>query len=92
MTTAFQATHTPLSSCPACGTELDAAGGSDKAGQPKPGDLSVCINCATILQFDEQLHLHLAPGEVVNQARAENPELVDYVQAVTDMLKRGAPS
>jgi len=45
--------------CPTCNTRIDAATGAvDSAGamlpdsaRPKPGDLTVCFYCATLLQF-----------------------------------------
>jgi hypothetical protein len=42
--------------CPWCGTELNAAAGiSDKANTPTPGDLSICIKCAGMLCFADDL-------------------------------------
>lgn len=38
--------------CPVCETNLDAAScPKDAKARPQPGDLSVCIRCATILCF-----------------------------------------
>ena len=41
--------------CPICFYKLDAATCVDGNARPKPGDLTVCINCAELLVFDESL-------------------------------------
>lgn len=42
--------------CPWCEHRLDAATGTDdEPHRPEPGDLSVCIMCASILMFDQEL-------------------------------------
>lgn len=43
----------PPCACPKCQARLDAA--TDAAGGdavPKPGDLTICIHCTAVLQFD----------------------------------------
>lgn len=43
-------------SCPKCNHKLDAAAAVPDAAQyPRPGDLTICINCAAILFFDAEL-------------------------------------
>jgi hypothetical protein len=51
-------------SCPACGHHLDRA--TNALGDIEPpheGDISVCINCAETLMFDENLKLKIATEE-----------------------------
>jgi hypothetical protein len=56
-------THVPSSPCPFCGADLDHAFSAADA-TPSPGDLSVCIVCASALVFDDALHLQpLSPAE-----------------------------
>lgn len=51
-------TRVPLSACPCCGKEMDCASPVDGVqSKPVEGDLSVCINCAAVLQFDDKLML-----------------------------------
>lgn len=52
------ATMLPITFCPCCGHTLDCATPVDGVmTPPQEGDLSVCINCATPLQFDANLKL-----------------------------------
>jgi hypothetical protein len=37
--------------CPNCGKLVDGATGIDTEYLPKPGDISVCLYCATVLHF-----------------------------------------
>lgn len=50
----------PIFPCPKCGSPNDAATSCDETDReqnvrPRPGDISVCIRCASILQFQEDL-------------------------------------
>jgi hypothetical protein len=47
-------------SCPTCRYEMDAATAVFAAVRPKPGDVTVCINCAALLQFANDMSLILA--------------------------------
>lgn len=48
----------PLSRCPTCAYQLDAAlCPDDKYYRPQAGDLSVCLGCGAILRFDQNLKL-----------------------------------
>lgn len=47
---------TPPCRCPNCGRELDAAT-NFRGAVPRPGDLSLCCYCATLLEFGADLHL-----------------------------------
>lgn len=45
-------THqTPRSTCPCCSAYFSACSGIDHSHAPKPGDFSVCIQCAAVLRF-----------------------------------------
>jgi hypothetical protein len=61
-------TRTPKCRCPWCGHRLDAAMAADHDkpdAAPKPGDVSVCISCAQILVFADDLTLRASmPGEI----------------------------
>lgn len=43
--------------CPVCGKAVNAATGVDHNHSPAPGDVTMCIECAHILFFDERLTL-----------------------------------
>jgi hypothetical protein len=46
--------------CPACGYFHDSASTVARdRGKPKPGDLSVCLNCGALAAFTDDLRLKL---------------------------------
>lgn len=47
--------------CPACGHPIDSASVLfDETVRPSPGDLTVCLYCQTVLEFNPILKLQLA--------------------------------
>ena len=53
--------------CPVCDKQLDAAtNAEDIDAAPKAGDISVCIYCHTLLEFNEDLTLRLCSQAVFN--------------------------
>ncbi|HTH42901.1 MAG TPA: hypothetical protein VL498_07035 [Terracidiphilus sp.] len=63
-----------LTSCPQCRHELDAATKvTGNAGGPDPGDLTVCLNCGTILQFTPALALERASRETLSDFLQKEP-------------------
>jgi hypothetical protein len=57
--TDIHSTRIPSFRCPECGYSIDTAGTLDPRGpkvvRPRPGDISVCINCGDVAVFDEAL-------------------------------------
>jgi hypothetical protein len=47
-------TETPVSKCVECGSELDRVSGPCA---PKPGDLSLCLECGSLNAFADDLSL-----------------------------------
>jgi len=46
------------SRCPSCGYLCDhATDPADDSARPQPGDVSVCINCSSFLQYDGNCEL-----------------------------------
>lgn len=41
--------------CPYCGHLLDDATTTGDRDKPKPGDISICINCSGAMEFDASL-------------------------------------
>lgn len=66
--------------CPTCGYVTDMAGMADGSPtMPEGGDISICIKCGEILQFDRNMKLHKikrakAPSNGALEPRSE-PEL-----------------
>lgn len=53
----FQPHILPIDHCPWCGAESDRAGNVNDTGSPESGDVSICLRCASSLQFDENMRL-----------------------------------
>jgi len=72
----------PLNVCSACGYEHDAAsivGGSDH--RPRPGDMSLCINCGHLAAFDEQLRLR-EPTAAEREATSRDPRVFEAMTVI----------
>ncbi len=56
--------------CPICGTAMGCATHpTDDDARPKPGDLSFCIYCGSVLAFEDDLRLRKAtPSEASSVA------------------------
>lgn len=82
-------THIKPSPCPACGHVMDAATAVFDDVTPKPGDATVCINCAALLQFADDLsykpaNTHELPLDALEQ-------LADVQAAVRKMHRAKGP-
>jgi hypothetical protein len=49
--------RTPSAACPVCGYLMDACTALDneKPRSPKPNDISICLECAAVLAFTDDL-------------------------------------
>ena len=86
--------HTKPCLCPNCGNFLDAATQIGGDAKPDPGDISVCIECAAILQFGDDLALTIFPeDELKTLPKNIQAMLIQAVCAVgmTNELKKSAP-
>ena len=79
--------------CPQCGSHLNAA--SDVEGcnaTPVPGDVSICLHCATVLIFNAQLSLRPAELDDLVSLSPEEHAFIEHAQAVAQARARfGAP-
>jgi len=74
----------PECQCPYCEAKLDTATDLKTNVMPKPGDISVCINCAQVLVFADDLTLRKPqPGEITM-----TPEIELYQKAVRGLDRR----
>lgn len=82
----------PPSECPFCGELLDAATPTEnKNWRPEPGDISMCINCTSFLQFDEDLHLvGLTAAEFAGLPKDQRDYLHRMRQVAHEMVKGGS--
>ena len=81
------ATRVAACSCPYCGSKLDAASGLDEAAKPKPGCLSVCIECAEICVFNEQLALEKPEHGTLEEVFAADPDFGREVHALQSRVR-----
>ena len=72
----------PLDHCPNCGVPLDRVShAADAKATPSPGDLTVCLYCAHLLAFDDELQMReLTEAEKVEAAGC--PELLRTMEFV----------
>lgn len=72
--------------CPACGAEMGEVTSVYNDAAPAPGDMAVCIYCAAVLVFEEDLAAHPITAEeeegLDNVERAE----LDKAQGLARML------
>lgn len=54
--------HITKTQCLTCGKEHDGALGVDSNDKPKPGDVSICINCCALHIFNDDFSFR-APTE-----------------------------
>jgi hypothetical protein len=77
--------------CPWCETPLDSVFDPDERAAPKPGDLTVCIQCASLLMLDENLIPQKISEDERRQILLDQPDLVetlDQMQRVIRSLER----
>lgn len=84
-------TIVPRSACPECGHEMDRATGAfSERARPQPGDISVCINCGTVLIFAVVgMQLRKAEPREIVRLHPKTRHQIDAVQAAIVRL-RGA--
>lgn len=73
--------------CPNCNAQLDDATNlDDESLRPKPGDVSCCIKCAAVLEYQDDMTLRvLSSDELLDLPDDVRLEIVSYSQAVLKM-------
>ena len=72
--------------CPRCRTGLDGWTGMKPGTAPRPGDVTVCALCSTVLQFTKGLGLKRAPAEVIAEVTFE----LSRAQRIVKKAREGA--
>lgn len=72
----------PINLCPSCGARFSRASGLNHMSAPKPGDVTICISCGTVLCFDETLRTKLAKGDDLADLEPEQVDLIQRAQAL----------
>lgn len=68
--------------CPTCKTHLDGASSGESFNQPQQGDLSICIYCGSMLEFDgegESLGFRELTKEDLEKLSVEHPLSYDQL-------------
>ena len=79
--------HVPESRCTACGHFLDRAGGVDNNDRkPKPGDVSICIECGHIMVFGDDMQLRDPTGEEMYEI-AGDKDVLAAQRALAELKK-----
>jgi len=76
----------PLAHCPQCGSPNDCASGIER--RPVPGDLSICIRCATVARFTDQMELRRLTAEEEAEMPAHIAAQVFQFQMAVEIAKR----
>jgi len=70
--------------CPTCTGELDI---TNNSGIPDAGDITLCLGCAALLTFDEELHPRLLNDEEMGIIR-KNSQLSAQVDEITSSIRQ----
>ena len=75
--------------CPFCGTLLNAAtaGPMNPDAVPDPGDWTICIKCAGVLTFTDDLRVRELTDAELAEAQAD-PNIISGIIVVAEMNKR----
>jgi hypothetical protein len=82
------------SRCPACAHQLDASTATEGEGarSPEPGDCTICLNCASVLMFRDDMTVRLATPTELREAEESQPETFKKLrkvgEAVTLLIQR----
>jgi hypothetical protein len=81
----MKTTRIPIERCAGCGEENDSAS-SGAPHKPKPGDLSICINCGYLSVFTKDLrHRPLTTQELAEASADPRVQLIQIMRRqVTD--------
>jgi hypothetical protein len=74
------AIRVPKRFCPQCRAKLDAVTDPREGKRPKPGDFSVCIHCACLMIFNDDLTLRESTLKEQMWAFVEQPDLQDRLR------------
>jgi hypothetical protein len=73
--------------CPGCGAFLDAATSTLAPARPEPKDFTICINCARVLIWDENMQLRLASEADIDKLHDEQRQALNNTRMAIYMMK-----
>lgn len=80
----FTTTRTPMNRCLVCGYEIDAASPTpDSSGSstPEPGDIALCLKCAHVHIFADDLTLRAPTGDEMVEIAGDR-DMVRAIEAI----------
>jgi len=78
----------PNRHCPKCGSKIDdttAFEGEDSL--PVPGDIMICVYCASVLEVDESLRLQILSTQRMLKIALEEPGMAHKIKIAQDIVK-----
>lgn len=76
---------TKKNNCPKCNFVLDAATSlEDICTKPRPGDITICINCGSVLKFTEDFSLEALSEEEISNLDSSILGLISSVKKSID--------
>lgn len=73
--------------CPVCKTNLNATSHRDAA--PKPGDVSICFYCTTVLEFNNDLlTIQLTDEKFSKLPKSVKLEVLNYLKEIMKLRRR----
>ncbi|HET8688702.1 MAG TPA: hypothetical protein VFM18_18965 [Methanosarcina sp.] len=83
--------HLPESICPTCKYIMDAATSVGEKATPSPGDISLCMGCGELLEFNDDLILVKASESVLQDMPIEQrigiAQLQGYIRQIREHVK-----
>jgi hypothetical protein len=73
-------TRMPKATCPSCRASVDGATGVTGAAKPCAGDITVCIFCASVAEFDANMQLR--PFDVATLPADERAQIEKLCAAI----------
>ncbi len=81
-------TRVPASLCPVCGYMLDSVESiTNPDDKPDPGDFTVCMGCARVLQFDDRLIPFLPLADALECAFRDDPDARRAVEVTVRAIR-----
>ncbi len=75
--------------CPRCKMRLNATVDPKGRGMPRPGDLTICVQCGEILKFDNRLRLRPVTAEQIESLpKATAEELLEQQERFRAIRER----
>jgi hypothetical protein len=77
----------PQQSCPVCSYRFDAATLIEGDGPPEPENLTLCIKCGSVLQWDYAMRLRKLTAQELRELSTETFQLLARAQRTLSTIK-----